>query len=279
MGPGVVLRALTYNIHRWRGLDGRIDVTRTAGIIQRSAANMVILNEVLHPLDLPDHTPAALPALAGLLGMNFVFAPTIPPGPFDQPTTAYGNALLSRFPILAHANHRLTTPPDHEPRGLLETRLHLPGGQTLTVYGTHLDHKRETVRLGQVQALLQWTVRDRGRAHLLMGDFNAIAPADFASDPTGLTQLAGHHEMARLVAEGLQVIPRLLKAGYVDCFAQVGTGPAPTFTTHDALARIDFCLAAGPLAQAVHTCERLDDVHTRDASDHFPLLTAFDWPA
>lgn len=279
MGPGVVLRALTYNIHRWRDHDGRVDVARTAGIIQRSAADIVTLNEVLHPLDVLPQSQPALARLAAQLGMHLVFAPTIPPGPFDQPAAAYGNALLSRFPILAHANHRLTTPPDHEPRGLLETRLQLPDGQTLTVYATHLDHKRETVRLGQVQALLLWAVRDRGRAHLLMGDFNAVAPTDYAGDQAGLTQMAAHPEMARLVVEGLHVVPRLLKAGYTDCFAVAGSGPAPTFATHDALARIDFCLAAGPLAQTIRACQRIDDADTREASDHFPLLTTFDWPA
>ncbi len=274
-----MLRALTYNIHRWRGQDARIDVARTASIIQNSAADIVALNEVLHPLDLPDQDQPALPALAAQLGMHAVFTPTIPPGPFDQPTTAYGNALLSRFPILAYAGHRLTTPAGHEPRGLLEARLHLPDGQTLTVYCTHLDHKRETVRLGQTQALLLWTSRDRGRAHLLLGDFNTLAPADYAGDPDGLAHLSAHPEMARLVSEGLHVVPRLLKAGYTDCFAQAGSGPTATFSSQDELARIDFCFAAGPLVSSILACRRIDDAGTRAASDHFPLLTTFDWPA
>lgn len=285
MGPRVVLRTLTYNIHRWRGHDGQIDVARTAHIIQSSAADIVTLNEVLHPLDMPGHTLTALPLLAAQLDMNFIFTPTIHPGPFDQPSTAYGNALLTRLPILAYANHRLTTPPAHEPRGLFEARLLLPDGQVLTVYGTHLDHKRETVRVGQVQALLQWTVRDRGRAHLLMGDFNSVAPADFDGNPAGLAQLANHPAMARLVDEGLQVLPRLLKAGYTDCFAQAGVGAAPTFATDDERARIDYCFAAGPLAHALVACQRIGDASAalgalvRAASDHFPLLTTFAWPA
>ncbi len=278
MGPGVVLRALTYNIHRWRGTDDVVDVARLATMIRDCAPDIVTLNEVLHPLYLPGAPQPALSTLAAQLEMQAIFAPTIPPGPFDQPTTAYGNAMLSRHPILAHASHRLTTPAGHEPRGLLEARFHLPSGPTLTVYGTHLDHKRETVRLGQVQALLLWTVRDRGRAHLLMGDFNTLAPADYVANPNDLEQLRTHPEMARLVTEGLQVVPKLIKAGYADCFALAGTGTPATFTTTDERARIDFCFAAGPLIQSLQSCHRVDTPGARHASDHFALLTTFDWP-
>lgn len=278
MGPGVVLRALTYNIHRWRGNDERVDVGRVADIIAASAADIITLNEVLHPLDVAGAAQPALTRLAEHLQMQFVFAPTIPPGPFDQPATAYGNALLSRYPVLAYASHRLTTPADHEPRGLLEARVQLAASRTLTVYGTHLDHKRESVRLAQVQALLLWTSRDRSRPHLLMGDFNTVSPTDYAEDAAGLRELQVHPDLARLVAEGLHVVPRLSKAGYDDCFALAGTGPRATFTTDNELARIDFCFAAGSLTQRVMACQRLDSDLVRLASDHFPLLTTFDTP-
>jgi endonuclease/exonuclease/phosphatase family metal-dependent hydrolase len=38
-----------------------------------------------------------------------------------------------------------------------------------SVYVTHLDHLSEAVRVQQLAALLQWTIRDRERPHLLSG--------------------------------------------------------------------------------------------------------------
>ena len=40
------LRVLTYNIHHGEGVDGRLELTRLAGIISASAADVVALQEV-----------------------------------------------------------------------------------------------------------------------------------------------------------------------------------------------------------------------------------------
>jgi endonuclease/exonuclease/phosphatase family metal-dependent hydrolase len=263
-------------------MDGRLDVGRLARIIAGSvtdaaALDVVALNEVYHPLVQPDAAQPLLARLAERLDMNFVFAPTIPPGPFDDPQTAFGNAILSPHPILAFAGHRLTTPAGHSARALLEARLLLPDHRALTVYVTHLDHQSEAVRMGQVQALLLWAGRDRDRSHLLLGDLNALAPNDYVNQEEVVARLQADAIAAHLVRDGMQALPRLFKAGYHDCFARAGRGAGLTYSTTQERFRIDFCLAAGPLADQVTDCHRLDDDDVRLASDHFPLLTEFAW--
>ncbi len=256
-------------------MDGRLDGERIARIIARTQADVVALNEVIHPHTPPGQTRPLLTDLAARLGMSVVFSPTSPPGPFDIVQAAPGNALLSAHPILAHAGHRLTTPAGHISRGLLEARLLLPSRQTLTVYVTHLDHQAEAVRLTQIQALLLWTSRDRGRSHLLLGDLNALAPSDYVNQEETIARLQGDPFAAHLVRDGMQALPRLFKAGYTDCYARAGNGPPHTYSTTQDKIRIDFCLAAGPLAEQIVACRRLDDDDVRLASDHFPLVAEF----
>ena len=44
------LRIMTYNIHRWAGSDHRVDLERTLAIIRSAGADVVALNEVIHPV-------------------------------------------------------------------------------------------------------------------------------------------------------------------------------------------------------------------------------------
>ena len=61
----------------------------------------------------------ALERLAQRLGMTYVFGPCLRwPAQNDMPAGAYGNAILSRWPILAGAGHHLTAVEGKEQRGL-----------------------------------------------------------------------------------------------------------------------------------------------------------------
>ena len=176
------MRVLTYNIHGWRTVAGLPNLDGVAQVIASTNADLVGLNEVFYPRRVAESTQPALEALAARLGMHFVFGPCLRwPAQDDMPADAYGNALLSRWPILASAAHHLTPIPDKEQRGLLEARIALPTGKTFTAYVTHLDHRDEDDRLIQLRGLRTWTIRDRNRPHLIMGDFNAISKWDFAT--------------------------------------------------------------------------------------------------
>jgi endonuclease/exonuclease/phosphatase family metal-dependent hydrolase len=213
--------------------------------------------------------------------MHFVFGPCLRwPAQDNMPGDAYGNALLSRWPILASAAHHLTPVPDKEQRGLLEARIALPNGRAFTIYVTHLDHTSEEARLVQLRALRTWTVRDRNRPHAVVGDFNAIAAWDHAAAPDGLGHLARTpkgQNLAHAAQGGPQVVGQMLKAGYVDAYAQVGAPGAQSYIAEiDPVIRIDYIFLSASLAPALTECEIWQEAPGQEASDHRPVVAEFD---
>lgn len=283
------MRVLTYNIHGWRTIAGLSNLDAVAQAIADTNADIVGLNEVFYPRVVEGANEPALEALATRLGMHFVFGPCMRwPAQDNLPADAYGNALLSRWPILASAAHHLTPVPDKEQRGLLEARIELPTGQPFTAYVTHLDHKDEEARLIQLRALRTWTVRDRNRPHLVMGDFNTLSPWDFASGSDSLTELGQASDQASETVhieapqmqphkESFKVVAQMEKAGYIDAYAQVGApgkgsflGPGfPPF-------RIDYIFLSDTLAPALTAAQIWQETPGQEASDHRPVLAEFD---
>ncbi len=186
------MRVMTYNVHGWRTPWGQPNLTAVPRVIADSGADIVGLNEVFHPrvVEGSEGLPA-LQALAQALGFYFVFGPCMRwPATDTLPESSYGNALISRWPIIASAAHHLTPIDGLEQRGLLEGRILLPDGRTFTAYVTHLDYTDEANRLVQLRAVRSWTVRDRSRPHVVMGDFNAINLWDYAGRDDAFAALA-----------------------------------------------------------------------------------------
>lgn len=268
------MRILTYNIHGWRTLDDRPNLDGLAAIIADSAADIIGLNEVFHPATRNEGAPLA--DLAARLGYHYVFGPT-QPAAGEALHPPYGNALLSRWPIQAYAAHHLTPETTYGRRGLLEARVLLPGGRPLTVYITHLDHRSEDIRLAQWAAASTWLQRDRGRPHLLLGDFNALAEADYAGEGA-LARLAAYQQARGWPAPRFELIAQVLKAGYVDAQARASGGSAPSFPAADPERRIDYIFLPQVLAGALRASGRFDAPVARTASDHLPVLADLDWP-
>lgn len=276
------MRILTYNIHGWRTADGAPNLEAVARVIAGSDADLVGLNEVYYPRRVEGAAGPALEALAEGLGMHFVFGPCVRwPAQNDIPADAYGNALLSRSPILASAAHHLTPVPGKEQRGLLEARIQTPDRDPLTVYVTHLDHTDEDARLLQLRALRTWTVRDRNRPHVVLGDFNAIALWDFAGQPAALAALGSHPQATHLVTSakegGPQVVAQMEKSGYTDAYTRFGLPGAGSFIPAvDPPIRIDYIFVSAPLLPALTGCAIIQEPEGRAASDHRPVLAEFD---
>ncbi len=262
------MKILTYNIRNWHNSQGKSNVRQVLDVLKEADADFIGLNEALHPHPSPDPNLPALDFLARELGMEAAFGPAFQPhNAFHLPQVMSGNALLSRFPILATAAHHLT-PVVQRQRGLLETRVLLPRQTPFTLYVTHLEPKREDVRAQQVKSLLSWTVRDRNRPHALLGDLNTYNPADFPHEDA-LAAFRAKAEARGFTFFQAQVIPLLLKSGYVDpCAAH----PQPTWDADDELwARMDFVLLSQPLAGSVKACGVIDTPVAREASDHLPV--------
>ncbi len=268
------MKIITYNIRNWRNHQGESNVRQVLAALRTADADVIGLNEALHPHPSPDPALPALDFLARELGMHAVFGPSFQPqDAFHRPEAMSGNALLSRWPILAAAAHHLTPVITHQ-RGLLEARILLPDKTPMTFYVTHLEPKREDVRVEQVRAALSWTVRDRGKPHVLMGDLNTYNPADFPDEAT-LADFRAQAQARGFTFFEARALPRLLQNGYVDACQ---SHPQPTWNTEDALwARMDFILLAGSLAAKTTSCRTLDSTIARQASDHLPVLVELEW--
>lgn len=113
--------------------------------------------------------------LARKLGYDYQFVSTDPPGRFKR----YGNALLTRRPVLARNDHLLA------PLGDYRTVAHLRidvDGQPVNVYATHLNERSDDsgsrIRGEQVADLLKFIATSSGTAPVVIaGDFNALVDA------------------------------------------------------------------------------------------------------
>ena len=265
------MKILTYNIHHWEGTDGRVDVDRVAQVVHESGADIVALNEVFHPATTETDALPLLEAMARHLGMAYVFGETLsyyPEAGFPAP---YGNALLTRYAVLSAEAHLTVDLPGREQRGFLRVVLDVGGTVPLAFYVTHLDHRHEDARLAQVKSMLQLVARYSDQPHVLVGDFNALAPCDYEERPQELARLVAQEGASREKLSGLQVVPYLLQAGYVDAYLAAGHGPAETWSAERPCVRIDYAFLSPSLAERLRRCQRWETPLSLAASDHFPL--------
>ena len=282
------MRVLTYNIHGWRDGDKQPNFTRVASLIAATQADIVGLNEVFHPASVVDVAGPALDGLAAQLGMHLLFGPAQRwPAQDTMPANVKGNALLSRWPIIAGAAHHLTPKEadgqkmleGRESRSLLEARILRPDATTFTVYVTQLDAKDEAARLVQLRAARTWLGRDRNRPHLVMGDFNAISLWDYAERPAAYAALDEFDKGQNLKAgaKGPQVIAQMEKAGYTDTYQLFGIRGQRTHLPTAHPIRIDYIFASQPLAPAVKSCIIWPEPAGQAASDHRAVVAEIDF--
>jgi endonuclease/exonuclease/phosphatase family metal-dependent hydrolase len=90
-------------------------------------------------------------------------------------------AVLSRLPILSTTVHRRAV---FSRKYFLEVNVEEPGGNPLTVFVIHQTSEfhrgseSNRRRRGEVQEMLQIMQARKGTPHLVMGDFNSLAPGD-----------------------------------------------------------------------------------------------------
>lgn len=162
-----MLRVLSYNIHHGEGVDGRLELTRLAGIISASGADLVALQEVDQKTTRSKRIDQAA-ELAELTGLRHAYGKAM-----DYQGGAYGQALLSRWPLEEFTVHPLPNPAKVEPRIAISAIVRPPGMPAVRVIGTHLDASREdTARLQQAAALNELFAKD-DTLTVLMGDLNA----------------------------------------------------------------------------------------------------------
>jgi endonuclease/exonuclease/phosphatase family metal-dependent hydrolase len=181
----VRLRVLSYNIHSGTGMDGELDLARTADAIRDTRADVVALQEVdVHWAARSDFRNQATD-LARMLRVSVFFAPIYdlaPPAP-GLPRRRYGVAVLSRFPLLLTENHEITRLSTQVPHAMpapapgFAEAVVLVRGEPVHVYCTHLDFRSDpAVRTTQVTDMIRIISGSRD-PQLLLGDFNATPGA------------------------------------------------------------------------------------------------------
>ncbi len=167
--PPIPVRLVTFNIHHGVGEDQRHDLPRLAKLLASLDADIVCLQEVdRHYGERTEEVDQALLLSRGL-DMQLAWGPAIDePGPRGRPHRQYGNALLSRLPILVSDVHRL--PGGGEPRSALRTMIELDGG-ALWVTNTHLSTRSAEERSAQVATIAD-LLTEPMETGVLVGDLN-----------------------------------------------------------------------------------------------------------
>ncbi len=152
------MRVVTYNTHKCRGLDGRTSATRIADVLLEIGADVIALQEVLeHQAEI----------IARDLRMGYVLGETR-----KRRGYAYGNVVLSRFPIRDARNYDLSVR-GREERGCLRADVQV-NGSVLHIFNVHLGtallERRVQGRRLVAPELLNATEIESPR--IVLGDFN-----------------------------------------------------------------------------------------------------------
>jgi endonuclease/exonuclease/phosphatase family metal-dependent hydrolase len=153
-------KVATYNVHRGIGSDGRSVPARVLAVLNEIGADVIALQELdLHR----DPSLNMLDYFARNTGLISIASPTL------WRPARYGNAVLTRLPILDARRIDLTLP-GREPRGALDLDLAWRG-RKLHLIATHLG-LNPSERRHQVRRLLKRFDDEAADLSVLLGDLN-----------------------------------------------------------------------------------------------------------
>jgi endonuclease/exonuclease/phosphatase family metal-dependent hydrolase len=230
------VRVIDYNLHNGFNTSGRLDLEALAEIIEASDADVVGLQEVSRGW-LIWGSADMLAWLSQRLDMEYVSGPTS--------DAQWGNAVLSRYPILRVETHPL--PPDSLliRRGYIIADIDVGQG-SLRVINTHFHHVVGDSEIREVQSRALMEGWGGTSATVIVGDLNA--PPESA-------------EM--VVLSGL---------GLVNVVAELVTPPVYTYPADEPSKQIDYIWTSPDLAYSD------GEVLRTKASDHLPLVATITLP-
>ena len=159
-------RITTYNIHKCKGLDFRTSPERIADVLREINADIVALQEVVS-IENGAELENQVRFIAENLGFNYRLGENR-----KHAGGAYGNVVLSRFPVIEHKNFDITVS-GREPRGCQHVDVKVNGNHLLHVYNIHLG-TAFFERRKQIKRLLDHEILNRRHdaPRVLLGDFN-----------------------------------------------------------------------------------------------------------
>jgi endonuclease/exonuclease/phosphatase family metal-dependent hydrolase len=225
------VKIMSYNVHSGFAMEGEHDLEAIAKVIEDSGADIIALQEVSR-VRLMDGAVDIPSWLSRRLDMPVVFRGT------EEPI--WGNAILSRYPIVESGWGELPLAGKLMERGFVWARIDVGGPEPLLVIDTHLHHigPDTLARQEQVPVLLQFW-NDQGYS-VLLGDLNATPDSP---------------EM-KLIFD----------AGLLDSWSEAGVGSGYTSNARDPHQRIDWIWHTDDL-----TTVEVEVLQTQ-ASDHLPVL-------
>lgn len=251
------LRVIAYNIYKCTGWPSDRPLAKRA-VAKGQMAKRLAMELALYDPDIINFSESPSEKLtkevAELLGMDHARFPSGGNWP---------GTLLSKFEI----TESQTAPMKGERPKELFTRhwgratVKLPNGDPLIVHSAHLYPTADpTVRLREIRAMIESMKPDldSGKSMLLIGDLNHSPETD-------------EYKI-------------WIDAGWVDTFAKVGKGDGPTIKSDIPQWRIDYVMAAGPIAERASESRPLfegafrlniDDKESFALSDHLPQLAVF----
>lgn len=229
------LRILCYNIHHAEGLDGKVDTDRIAQLIVDQKADIVGLQEVDKGVQRTQGRDIAA-ELAQKTGLTAWFDRNI-----DHQGGEYGNAILTRFPILTRTNTHYKMLRPGEQRGLQQAVLDVRG-QKIAFLNTHLDYRPDDserkLNVGEIRAAIGG-----------LGGLPAIVVGDFNCQPDSEVQGA-------------------LREFLTDSWLVAGKGEGFTIPVRQPRSRIDYIFHTPAARFRVDSIQVLES----EASDHLPVL-------
>jgi len=233
------MRIVTYNIHKGRGMDGRVSIERIADVLAELDADVVALQEIFSVCDSHE---GQVQMLESALGFKSVFGCTR-----HHRGRPYGNALLSRWPITGSRDMDLTWA-HHARRGCIRADLKTPFG-AIHVFNIHMGMSYFE-RRHQVKSLLASKQIHEGISgpRVLVGDFNEWIK--------GLTT-------------------RMLSDRFESLNLQLHLRKRRSYPGLLPLVHLDHIYFERPLR--IQRAELVRSRLSRIASDHLPLVATFAW--
>jgi exodeoxyribonuclease-3 len=245
----VILKLLSYNI-RFGGL-GR--EPRLAEVIKAVSPDLVVFQEAT--------TPQVIEKLGNETGMRFWAA-----------RKNHSIGFISRVEIARYLWHY----PKEARHSFLEI---VPAGTETRIFGLHLSARfsrwDERRRTREIRALLKALETQQKGFHLLVGDFNTLAPGELLEVRRmppwirALVWLSGR-DIQR------ETIQTMIDAGYLDGYRLLHQEKGYTFPVWDPHLRLDYIFLPGHSADRIKSCEVIAAPAALSASDHFPLLAQVD---
>ena len=241
---GQSLRVMTYNIYGARATSpaNAADLDAIAEVIRRQNPDFVTLNEVDVFTNRTGKDVHQARDLAEKLGMEWHFSKAI-----DRDGGEYGDAVLSKYPILEKRSYRLPCAAEQpgEDRSLCVIRVQIDG-KDLYVASTHLDHLTgDASRLVQATEIRRIRDTELEGDLILCGDLNAIPSSNVIATMTSF----------------------LTNTGPIDQY---------TFPSDDPSRKIDYIMYAPIEHFGVQNCQVVSrgdqQVGGVDASDHRPVI-------